>query len=175
MLKEEDLLSTVDSTPVKTPNIPFRTSRRSKPIHISTPPPTQSVIMSPILTFVSIIRLLVGGSSLLSPTFTANIVSYPYHASISSMPYRLFGSRELVLGTCLWLANSSSSELLSPLLLIGAIIDGIDIVSTGVYVLQEGNLSPWAVTISAGGAGLAIALQMWVWSGLRGKGGRKVQ
>lgn len=125
--------------------------------------------MSFSLTVLSLARILIGGSSLVSPTFTASFVSYPYYSGISSMSYRLFGSRELVLGSCLWLANDRSSELLRPLLLIGAVIDAIDIISTGACILQEGNLSPWAIAISAGGAALFTGIQLWAWKGLSGK------
>ena len=129
--------------------------------------------MSLSLSLLSIGRILIGGGSLLSPTFLANFVSYPYHPSISSMSYRLFGSRELVLGGCLWLANTNSSELLPPVLLIGAIIDAIDIVSTGGCILLEGNLSPWAMSVTAGGAALFVAVQLWAWNGLRTRAGGK--
>lgn len=140
-------------------------------------PPT-STIVSPSLGFLSICRILIGGSSLLSPTFTASAASYPYQPSTSSsISYRLFGSRELVLGSCLWFtnSNSSSSELLAPLQLIGAIVDSIDIVATGGCVLLEGNLSPFVITITAGGAGLAIAIHLFAWRELSQKRGRKVQ
>lgn len=131
--------------------------------------------MSLSLSLLSIGRILVGGASLLSPTFLANLVSYPYHPSTSSMSYRLFGSRELVLGSCLWLANTNSSELLPPVLLIGAMIDAIDIVSTGGCILFEGNLSHWAVSVTAGGAALFVAVQLWAWNGLRTRAGGKIK
>lgn len=59
------------------------------------------------------------------------------------------------------------------MLLVGAVVDAIDIVATGACVLQEGNLSPWAVGITAGGAALAIGIQVVAYSGLRGRRGGK--
>jgi hypothetical protein len=131
--------------------------------------------MSLGLTVTVIGRLIVGASSLLSPSFTAKVVSYPYDSSATSISYRLFGSREFVLGSSLWLASTSSPELLQPVLIAGSIIDAVDILSTGVCVLQEGNLDLWALTVTAGGAALLLALQLWALSGLRGKGGRKAE
>lgn len=138
-------------------------------------PSLSIAIMSFGLPFTVISRFLVGGSSLLSPSFTANFVSYPYESSATSMSYRLFGIREFVLGGSLWFASSNSPELLQPVLIAGSIIDAVDILSTGICVLQEGNLDSWALTLSAGGAALLLAIQLWTLSGLRRNGGRKVQ
>jgi hypothetical protein len=130
--------------------------------------------MSITLTLLSFARSVLGGLALLSPSLAAKALIIPYDSS-ASMAYRLFGSRELLCGCCLWLANTNSPELIRPVLTVSAIIDAIDILSTGLCVLQDGNLSPAAVTSIAGGAALFLSLQLWALSTLSEKGSRKAQ
>lgn len=127
------------------------------------------------LTLVAIARIIPGISSIISPSFIAYAFSLPYHPSASSLSYRWAGSRELVLGGWLWLANTSYPEQLSSVLVVGAIVDAIDLGSTFACILLEGNLNPWALTIVAGGAAWFFLVELWTLSGLSKKESNKVQ
>ena len=106
--------------------------------------------------FLASCRLLVGIGSLLVPKTTANVFLIP--ASPSSIIFRLFGARDAVLGGLLW---SADTEALSrQALMIGAMIDAVDVVSTVACMLGEGlELGP-AVTVG-GGAALFLSLGLW--------------
>jgi hypothetical protein len=128
--------------------------------------------MSLGISLVAVARMATCMSALISPSFTAYAFGLPYHDA-ASVPWRWAGARELVLGTFQWVANtgtvssSPSSDLLTPVLVAASIIDVIDIVSAGVYVIQGGNLSVWTLSFVVGGPVAFLLVQFSTLKGLR--------
>lgn len=95
---------------------------------------------------------------------------------------RLFGARDAVLGAYLWYASRSSPDAgsstsstktgeinkekrkwrLKEALLLGAIIDSLDVISSTACVL-EGNLEPGQWPLIGGGAALFVVLAWIGW------------
>lgn len=115
--------------------------------------------MSLTILALSVLRSTVGITSLLLPTLASRIFYIP--ASTSGIMFRLFGSRDLVLGSYLFLArNGVSVEARRTALLLGMVVDGIDVLSTVVCMMQ-GELG-WQAGVWVGaGALMFVAMGWW--------------
>lgn len=74
------------------------------------------------------------------------------------------------MGTFLWTADTSTSRRQS--LLISLVADSVDILSTGVGVL-EGNLELYPAALAAGAALVGVGLGLLGWRGLGGLEGKE--
>ncbi|MCJ1423736.1 hypothetical protein MMC29_001620 [Sticta canariensis] len=116
-------------------------------------------------------RFLLGFSVLLLTNPMLALFKFPT-SPISTYPYRLFGVRDAVIGGLLWTANTP--ELVKQALLVGTLIDSIDLLSTCAAVLSSDLVFPaaaWAVGVIV----LFLAIQLWALSKLRSQRGAKIQ
>lgn len=124
-----------------------------------------------IKTF-ALLRIAVGAGSLLIPNQAAKI----FGVDSSRILSRLFGARELALGTLLWyaLAKSAPSAItasdsiyqrdLKRMLWIGIVIDSVDVISSAACV-AEGNLGGKAIwLVGVGAAGFAGLGSVGLWA-----------
>ena len=98
-------------------------------------------------------RLGVGAIALLAPGAAARVFGIDpvrYDAFVA----RLFGSREVALDVALLAADGAQVRQAA---LIGAAVDGVDVVSAAVEV-RRGNLSTYGAIVGGGGAALFAAL-----------------
>jgi hypothetical protein len=131
-------------------------------------------------SILSLSRFAVGTSCLIFPAtaFTAFLLPPPgSHTTIA----RLFGARDAVLGAYLWYASRTSHGVISTspvkavdidrekrkwrlkeALLLGIIVDSIDVMSSAACVL-EGNLEPRQWPLIGGGAVLFVFLAWIGW------------
>jgi hypothetical protein len=132
-------------------------------------------------TLLSLSRFSVGAFSLIFPATACTTFLLPQPGSLTTMA-RLFGARDAVLGAYLWYASRSSAEAGSPTssaktgeikrekrkwrlkeaLLLGAVIDSLDVISSTACVL-EGNLEPGQWPLIGGGAALFVFLAWLGW------------
>lgn len=108
-----------------------------------------------VLAIMSV-RSVIGIASLLVPHITTTFFQIPLSTS-STIVLRLFGSRDLGLVALVWMAKSEEARRTA--LLIGILVDSIDVLSTAACML-EGNLdlipAAWVGGGAAGLVGLAL-------------------
>ena len=102
---------------------------------------------------LSILKVGFGISCLAAPTLVSKVFMIPG----GNILFRLVGSRDLVVGGLLWTSNSAEEKKRA--LMINALIDGIDIVSCGVCLL-EGSMDLVPAAAAAGGAALFLGLAL---------------
>jgi hypothetical protein len=116
-----------------------------------------------LLPIFSIVRMAVGGSCVVVPQLACQALHVPF-ASSSALGWRLFGSRDFILGAYLWLAKDANPRTA---LLLGLAVDSID-VSSATACFLEGNVG-WEPLVSVG-AGAAVFVCLGL-AGLYGTGG----
>jgi Ca2+/Na+ antiporter len=132
-------------------------------------------------TLLSLSRFSVGAFSLIFPATACTTFLLPPPGSHTTIA-RLFGARDAVLGAYLWYASRASPEAasstssaktgeikrekrkwrLKEALLLGAVIDSLDVISSTACVL-EGNLEPGQWPLIGGGAALFVFLAWLGW------------
>lgn len=129
-------------------------------------PPTMS------LQTLSAIRLLLGASCLAIPSLTSKFFRLTPVTGASILFIRIVGARELILGTLLWTANTSSQRRQS--ILASLVADSVDILSIGVGLL-EGSLEQSAAPVGAVGALVGVVLGLVGLRSLGEKENRKME
>ncbi|KAI9887650.1 MAG: hypothetical protein M1823_000514 [Watsoniomyces obsoletus] len=109
-----------------------------------------------ITTLVSI-RGLIGISAIATPGLLAQTFLFPTSPSHYLMT-RLFGSRDLTIAGLLWTARTPEERRRA--LMIGAITDGIDAVSSAVCV-ATGATELLPAALAGGGAAVLCAMGVW--------------
>lgn len=117
------------------------------------------------------LRFATGFSVLLATNPTLSLSGFPT-SSITTYPYRLFGSRDAVVAGLLWTANTP--ELVKQALLAGTVIDSIDMLST-IAAYLSGDLEVTGVAWAGGGIVLFLAIQLWALNDLRSQKGARNQ
>jgi hypothetical protein len=138
---------------------------------------TLSTLASTSIRTVSIARSFAGGIMLFTPQLGANIFGVPL-APGTNILGRLFGIRDLALGGLLWGACSSLETALSRsdtalikeagrdlnrLLLLGMVIDSVDVVSS-IVSIWSGDMEGKAIFWIPCGAAIFVGLE---WFALR--------
>lgn len=116
-------------------------------------------------------RFVTGFSAVLATNPTMALFEFPT-SPITTLPYRLFGAREAVVGGLLWTANTP--DLLKQALVAATVIDAIDMLSTFAAFLSGDLVVPGAAW-AGGGITINLAIQLWVLSNLRSPKGTKTQ
>lgn len=104
-------------------------------------------------TVLGVTRVGVGAVSLLAPRAAARVFGVDPERS-NDWVTRLFGSRELALAATLLAAKGGQVRTVA---LLGAAIDGLDVLSSGVE-RGRGRLSTYSTITGGGGAVLFAAL-----------------
>jgi len=107
------------------------------------------------LSSIAFIRFSVGASSILAPKLASQVFFVPF-ASAAPIVLRVFGSRDAALAGFLWLSRDKP-ELRRQALILGLVVDSIDVLATTACVL-EGNLGWEGAGIFGGGALILAAL-----------------
>ncbi|MCJ1262791.1 hypothetical protein MMC22_002661 [Lobaria immixta] len=115
-------------------------------------------------------RFATGFFVLLATNPTLSLLGGFPTSSITTYPYRLFGSRDAVVAGLLWTANTP--EHLQRALLAGTVIDSIDMLST-IAAFLSGDLDVTGLAWAAGGIILFLAIQLWALNDLRSQKGAK--
>ncbi|MCJ1462212.1 hypothetical protein MMC07_000812 [Pseudocyphellaria aurata] len=116
-------------------------------------------------------RFLTGFSTIVATNPTLALFQFPT-SSMTTYPYRLFGSRDAVVAGLLWTANTP--ELLKQALLAGTLIDSIDLISTCAAFLS-GDLNATATAWAGGGIVIFLGIQLWALNDLRSQKNSKIQ
>lgn len=115
-------------------------------------------------------RFLTGFSSLLATNPTMALFEIPT-SPITTYPFRLFGSRDAVIAGLLWTANTP--DLLKQALLVGTLIDSIDMLSTCAGFLS-GDLGVTGAAWAGGGIFAFLVIQLWALNDLRSQKSAKI-
>lgn len=91
---------------------------------------------------------------------------------ITTLPYRLFGTREAVVAGLLWTANTP--ELFKQALLAVTLFDSIDLLSTCAAFLS-GNLSVAGTAWASGSIVIFLGVELWALNDLRSQKGAKIE